>query len=244
MSRGLERSESVLRRPLPSNTASIVYDELRDPTVIEAVLKSVEAQADWAKIRVIFGGNDSRFSFFTEFFETSPAAERITGAITSFARLRWLGVSKDTALNLIAIDPGAPPLENEQATALRRAAPWLPYSKLRPVRATELVAIYWAEDGTSFVFEDVDVSFVILFGEYGVRIEAMIYAVDSKEFAARTRGSVAEHAKAAKLRAREQSAKTSRMSAILFWRELKKTLGEHGIAWMSPEELNREISWH
>lgn len=241
----LETTEVVRRRALSSNTPSAVYSELRDPILVKELIQLKISKVIDAPVSVVCGGNDDQITISVHFLPPIPSdPEGIAQNIVAYARLRWLGLSKDAALELmrLRIHPARP--DNAQAGALHRAMPWLPFEKLRPLLPGESVAIFWAVDGTAFVFEDTDISFVILFEKYGGRIEAMTYAVDSREFARGTSAEIAVVAKNAWAEVRLKYGDRRPPSAILFWRELKDILKRRGIAWMSPEDLNPEIDWH
>ncbi len=244
LDRAIERTEVVQRRALASNTPALVYRELRDPILIKMLLKGAGGEAADAVISVVLGGDDSGFTVSIHALETTSLPDRAIQAVSEFARLRWLGVSKEAALKLIGEAVRRVSPRDEQGAALKRATPWLPYERLRPVRAADSLAIFWTEDGRSFVFEDKDVSFVIVFQKQGEAVEALVYCVDSKEFGAQTRASVAEAAKIASSRVRERYGNRRPPSAVLFWRELKQVLHERGVTWLSPEELNPDIDWH
>lgn len=239
-----ERTETVQRRPLTSNTPGLVYRELRDPAVIKSLLKVVGGDAVNAVFSVVFGGDDSGFTVSIHVLETTALLDRAIQAVTLYAQLRWLGISRESALKLIGETNQKTSPQNELTSALHRAAPWLPYKRLRPILAAESLAIFWTEDGKVFVFKDKEISFVIDFQKRGETFEALLYCVDSKEFEDGTRTTIAECAKNAGLKVDKLSGSKSPRSAVAFWRELKRLLNERGVAWLSPEELNPDYDWH
>jgi hypothetical protein len=240
----IERTQVIARCPLSSNTPPVIFRELREPALSKALLQCAGKTAVDTAVSVILGGDDSGFTVSIHVINANSLPESAIDAISMFVHLRWLGISKKSALILLneAIHPEPP--EGERSAALRRDVPWLHYKHLKPIQSTESVSIYWTAEGRLFAFKDEEISFLVEFAKSEKLTLALAYRVDSKEFDPKIQKLMAQTATAAREKVTKTYGKEGQRSALLYWRELKNLLREQGINWRSPEELNPEISWH